>query len=108
MLRNSQGVLSSNLVRPAQRAVFIEGIEVCRRFNIGLCNNPCISGRRHACLNSRNPMHKAFQCPVPGAGDNVNNGQAVTSMVQRAPQPPTGFQPRNFGQNNNNNNSGRS
>jgi predicted nucleic acid-binding protein len=100
MLNNPQPAFASNLVRPAPPPVFIEGVEVCRRFNKGLCSNPCMNGRRHACLNCRNPAHKAFQCPVPGSGDNLNSGQAVTTMAQRPPQSSTGFQPRNFGQNN--------
>jgi hypothetical protein len=84
--------------RPTPPPVFIDGVEVCRRFQKGYCDASC--PRRHACMKCRSPMHKAYQCTAPGAMDSSTVGPVAMGMAPRPSQPTTGFQPRTFGQGN--------
>lgn len=68
--------------RPTQPPVFIDGVEICRRFNKGHCDATC--PRRHACLKCRSPMHKAYQCSAPVVMDcRYGGGPATFSPLYR-------------------------
>lgn len=84
------------VLRPTQAPVYIDGVEVCRRFNKGLCEGHCPHGRRHACLRCRSPLHKAFQCNVAGGVESSASGPS-SAAPSRAVQ---GFQSRPFVANN--------
>lgn len=45
--------------------VYIDGVEICRKYNKGQCDTPCINKRVHACVNCKSFSHRAHQCGTP-------------------------------------------
>jgi hypothetical protein len=81
--------------RPAPPPVYLDGVEVCRRYNKGLCETPCPNNRKHVCIECRGYGHKAYACRAPGGGD-AGNGyhQDGRDFRSRSQQNPTSAQAR--------------
>lgn len=76
------------LIRPTPAAVFVDGVEVCRRFNKGLCVGQCPHGRRHICLKCRSPTHKEFQCANPGDSNRPRPAKSLPQRPSERSKPP--------------------
>jgi hypothetical protein len=55
--------------------VFVDGVEICRKFNKGSCQVfPCPFQRKHACLACKGLNHKAHECDQRASAGTPNNG----------------------------------